>query len=363
MAPPPGLASPPSALFRSLSLHNPELPGSRIGTGLISVSPHCDDAVRVTKTNGQTSAGDPAPAASPSLVPPQFLTNEFLMASELESHADFCRAHCRLCRAFVRRLKAPIEFQSLKPLFPFLRLASVLEFPRTQENLSIWIQLAFQAGRELGHAHPEAAEEILPDHVLARSRTSLANLERLIGDEGLLPWTFASAFDQLVASQWPEINPVEVDQVYCETAIRALRAGFMSATLAHLDPSLNEFCEDLPRVPLADAALAHLALIDACVFEWETELVHRMEHPLLRLARQLHRHDIAAQEKLRARIDSILSLTGVRSENEDPCCFLSLENKTDSDSTDLDPTAYRGEHLELMLHQLDRETAPNLPAR
>jgi hypothetical protein len=341
----------------------PELPGTRIGTSLISVWMHSDDAVRVTKTNGQTAAGDQTPALSHSLLPPQFLTNEFLMANELESHVDFCRANCRLCRAFVRRLKTPIEFHSLKPLFPFLRLASVLEFPRTQENLSIWIQLAFQAGRQLGQSHPEAVEEILPDHVLGRSRISLINLERLVGDDGLTPWTFASAFDQLVANQWPEINPVEVDQVYCETAIRALRAGFMAATVAQIDPSLCEFCDDLPRVPLADVGLAHLALTEACVFEWETQLVYRMEHPLLRLARQLHRHDFPAQEKLRARIDSLLSLTGVRSENEDPCCFLNLEENADGENSELDITAYRGRQLEHMLYQLEREISPDLPAR
>jgi hypothetical protein len=297
------------------------------------------------------------------LVPSQFLTNEFVLAHEIGSHVGFCRTQCRLCRGFVRRLKTPIEFQSLKALFPFLRLASVLEFPRMQENLSVWLQLAFQAGRELGRARPEAVDEILPDHVLGKGRVSLANLQRFAGEAPLTPETLANAFDELVATQWSQINPVEMDQVYCETAIRTLRAGFMAATVARMDPSLCEFCDALPDVPLDDTDLVHRVLVDACVSEWEAELVYRMEHPLQRLARQLHRHDLPTQEKLRTRIDSLLSLTGVHSENDDPCCFLSLGENAEGESTEFDITAYRGRQLEQMLHQLDREISPDLPAR
>lgn len=313
----------------------------------------------VTNAIGQSAAGDPSSAPGKTSPPAHFLTHEYLLAHEISSHAAFCREQCRLCRAFVRRLGTPIEFQSLKSFFPFHRLASVIEFPRTHQNLSTWIQLAFQAGRELGQAQPGAAEKILPDHVLCKSRESLISVQRLAGDEALTADGLARVFDRLVDLQWPEINPVEIDQVYCETAIRALRAGFMAATVALVDPSLGTFCEDLPCIPLEDKDVAEHALIGACVFEWDADLPYRMEHPLLRLARQFHQHDLQAQEALRSRVESLLLLTGVRSENEDPCCFLGLADTSDGADPESEAIAYRGRQLEFMLRKLDREVSAN----
>jgi hypothetical protein len=258
----------------------------------------------VTSTNAHTIAGAQS-GPGLTLVHPHILTSEFLLAYETGAFAGYCRTHCGLCRAFVMQLRTPVEFRSLKAFFPFIRIASVLEFPRTQENLPAWLRLAFQAGLELGHAHPEAAD-------LLKARASLTAFKQLL--DGIAPPAneLEAAFAQLAESQWPHIDPLEMNQVYCETAVRAMRAGYLAATLAQTDPCLAGFSAELPRTTPGETDLVHRALCEACTFEWEAALIYRMEHPLLRLARQLHPHEPAKQERLLANIHGILIIRDER---------------------------------------------------
>lgn len=291
------------------------------------------------------------PGIDDALASPRFLTTEYLLAFETGDSEKFCRLHCGLCCAFVRRLKAPVEFRSLKYFFPFLRLASVLEFPRTQEHLPLWLQLAFQAGLELGDTHPEAADEILPDHVLERTRANLAAFMKLVDDRPPLAADLPDAFAHVAEVEWPHIDPLEMNQVYSESAVRALRSGYLAATLALTDPCLASFCAGLPRPTPDDTDLVHRAMRSACTFEWEAALIHRMEHPLLRLARQLHRHDASEQDRLLANVNGILLIASVMSEDEDPGA---LPGPTSSEDVD-QPVNYRGRHLERMIQALNQQ--------
>lgn len=302
----------------------------------------------MTTTNAQTAAEQSAGTGF-TLVHPHILTNEFLLAYETGAFAGYCRMQCGLCHAFVRRLKTPVEFRSLKYFFPFIRLASVLEFPRTQENLPEWLQFAFQAGLELGDAHPEAADEILPDHVLAKARSSLASFKKMLDDTAPQADEIGLAFAQLAERQWPQIDPLEMNQVYCETAVRAMRAGYFAATLALADPCLATFAEDLPRAPRDDTDLIQRALLDACRFEWDAALACRMEHPLLRIARQLHRHDAVRQERLLSIASASLHAASVYGEDEDPTPLLPSYGFEDCEAT----AQYRGRNLECVVRTLD----------
>ncbi|MEY4387932.1 MAG: hypothetical protein RLY20_3215 [Verrucomicrobiota bacterium] len=95
----------------------------------------------------------------------------------------------------------------------------------------------------------------------------------------------------------------------------------MAMTAASIDTCLCEFCEALPKAFRHYDDLTLRALTDACVYEWNQGLIHRMEHPLLRLSRLHRRGDMIAQDQLLAEANAFLFRAGIHSEDEDPANF------------------------------------------
>jgi hypothetical protein len=58
--------------------------------------------------------------------------------------------------------RGPAAFAGMKLLFPFVRELSVLRVGRDIGRLSEWIGWAFLAGHDVGRAHPERLEDVLP---------------------------------------------------------------------------------------------------------------------------------------------------------------------------------------------------------
>lgn len=330
--------------------------GQHFRHGLRSLIRQNRDAGGVTKISLTPRSNAADDNASSEFTGLYHLTSEFRQATEARNYRAYCRLECGLCATFISRLQPAIEFTALKPFFPFIRLASVLEFPRTSENLSLWLELAFCGGFALGQAHPGAVDEILPDHALRQARRSLYTLRNLTGPGTPDARKLGFAFSDLVARQWPRIGPDEIDQIFCDTAIRALRAGFMAATVADTDPCLIEFCGDLASAVVASQGLVRMALIEACTYEWQLNLGKRMEHPLLRCGRQLHRDDARAQLGLLRKLGAILHAAEIRSENEDLATLLQHAPKESPTRWATADAPFRGQLLERLVTYLDRES-------
>ena len=96
----------------------------------------------------------------------RFTTREEQAVRKHDTPAPYFRLEDRLCRQFLSMAATPSDFEGLKLLFPFVRGAALLKVPPTRSIFPTWIGASFSAGVDLGNAHPELLEDLLPGQEL-----------------------------------------------------------------------------------------------------------------------------------------------------------------------------------------------------
>ncbi len=218
-----------------------------------------------------------------------YTTREQQLAQRHNTAVPYLRLGNDLCRAFLEAGVDPLDFEAVKLLFPFVGEAVLLEMPRRQQHLTDWLYFAFLAGNDLGARHPELLPDVLPDYAVRDSRRRLGILQRLSDQEAGTGRALHHAFARVVQEQYPDTPPEKLDGVYAELALRTMRSGFAAAALAHLDPPLCDFYGALPpdsRMQFRDPLWRHW--LGAPADAVGRTLVDRLEHPVLRMVRELY---------------------------------------------------------------------------
>jgi hypothetical protein len=255
----------------------------------------------------------------------RFTTIEERRARKRGSAAPYFRTQDSLCNAFLHLATDPREFEGLKLLFPFVREAVLLGIPQTHELLASWMRGAFSAGHDLGRAHPELLEDVLSGQELCSAVRRVGVVQKC-SEESCLTWAgLRRACEKVVASQWPNVPAESFQPVLLEAVTKSLRTGFAAATAAQSDPALCEFVWDIPeRIGSSIQDIVGRATISAPLRSFRIPLVERLEHPLLRLGRELYPSHPAERDLVLGFLQVRLHELGVKSENICPANELEL---------------------------------------
>jgi hypothetical protein len=246
-------------------------------------------------------------------------------AAQANPFAPYWRLHDPLCRKFLEQAADPQEFDGLKLLFPFVRELSLLRVWQRYDNLGGIVCLAFLAGHDLGRAHPELAEAVLPDAEAREALRRLGVIQFCSQEEHLTHAGLRRACARIVAHQWSKAPRTGAERVWLEAVLKTLRIGFAAGSLAQFDPTRCEFVGDIPprtHDGLRDILARHVvaAPLEACGKAVSTQL----EHPLLRIARQLYPAQPGECDAVLGFLRQRLERLGVTSEDECPATELEL---------------------------------------
>ena len=254
-----------------------------------------------------------------------FRTAEEIESVERRSAAPYFRLNDSLCRRFLKLATDPREFEGLKLLFPFVREASVLQACRGREKLAAWMSLAFLAGHDLGRAHPDHVEDVLPGLEFRGALSRLDIIRNCSGEEHLTLPGLQRACDRIVDAQWADLAEDRLEDVLLEAVVKSSRAGFAAATVARGDPGRCEFVWDIPeRTGDGVSGIVRRSLVGAPLNAVGKPVAELLEHPLLRLARELYPAQPTERDTVLGFIRHQLRESGVRSENECPTSELDL---------------------------------------
>ena len=254
-----------------------------------------------------------------------YVTREAQAALKHNSALPYFRLEDSLCRRFLELAAVPSEFEGLKFLFPFVREMSLLRFPRNKNKLTVWMQLAFIAGHDLGHAVPERIEDILPGFELREAVRRVGVVQQCSGEEQLSFAGLNRACARIVEAQWAEVPEEKLEGVLLEAAIKSLRTGFAAGTVCQGDPLRCEFVWDIPkRIGPGITDIVSRAVVGAAYDAVGQPVSSLMEHPVLRLVRELYPvQPVERDSVLKFLRDQLLAL-GVKGENECPASELDL---------------------------------------
>jgi hypothetical protein len=121
-----------------------------------------------------------------------------------------------------------------------------LRIPRTKEFLASWMSASFSAGHDVGRAHPEVLEEVLPGPELRLATRRLDVIQRCCEERNLTRAGFRRAFEKVISAQWADVEPDGMMSVLLEAVVKAFRGGFAAATAAQSDPVFCELVWDMP---------------------------------------------------------------------------------------------------------------------
>ena len=218
-----------------------------------------------------------------------YLTREQQLARQYNTWAPYLSMENGLCRAFLKSGASATEFEGVKLLFPFVREAVLMQVPREQSCLDDWMYFAFFAGYELGCRRPDLLPEVLPDHELRQCRNRLLIVQRLAGTERGYGRALHGAFVRVIEEKWPNTPTDRLNAIFAETALKTMRAGFGAATFAQLEP---EFCDFyggfLSYVRTEFKGILWQFWLGSATDSIGLTVMERLEHPVLRLARQLY---------------------------------------------------------------------------
>jgi hypothetical protein len=250
---------------------------------------------------------------------PAYFTREQQLARKHNTAASYLRLEDSLSRAFLQMGTDPSELEAVKLLFPFIREALWMQVPRKEGFLAHWMYFAFLSGFDLGSHRPELLPELLPDHHLRDCRRRLLQLQRLSGEERATDSALTQAFARVKQEHWPEVPPERLDEVHAEIALKTLRTGFAAATVAQHDAEICDFYGVLPsdvRLKLAQPLWRNW--VGAPVDSMGLSLVERLEHPVLKVSRQMYPGQPVQCAAIQGFLREHLRECGVSSENECP---------------------------------------------
>lgn len=253
-----------------------------------------------------------------------YATGEEWFARKHNSVVPYFRLSDSLCKKFLELATDPQEFEGLKLLFPFVREMALLRFPRTQNKLAIWMRLAFMAGHDLGRAHPDRLEDVLPGLELREAARRVGVVRQCSGEERLTFEGLRRACAAIVKAQWSEV-PECFETTLLEVVVKSLRTGYAAGTVAQGDPSLCDSVCDMPAsIGAGITDIVCRALVGAAVTSVGKPVVELLEHPLLRLAREYYPGRKVESDSALAFFRNQLGTRGVKSENECPSSELDL---------------------------------------
>ena len=112
----------------------------------------------------------------------QIAAREERLARESNMVLPYLRQEDTLCKGFLKLASCQIELRGLSLLFPFVREMALSGSSRTRANLPSWMELAFMAGHDLGVAHPDGLDEVLPGLELREAVRRLGVLRQCSGE-------------------------------------------------------------------------------------------------------------------------------------------------------------------------------------
>jgi hypothetical protein len=255
----------------------------------------------------------------------KFVTREESAAREQNSPLPYFRLEDSLCRRFLKQASNPREFEGLKLLFPFVRESSVLRAPQEAELLRVWMELAFYAGHDLGRAHPELLEDVVPPDELRDATYRIGMLQKFSEERCLNHCGMQRACSGIAAALLKDEPKEQVEAIFLRTIVNTLRAGFAGGTIARVDPTTSEFVGDLPpRVGKEIWNIVERVTIGAPLDAVGRPVAELLEHPLIRLAREKYPAEPLQCDAVLAFLRGRLSELGVTSENECPASELDL---------------------------------------
>jgi hypothetical protein len=147
----------------------------------------------------------------------------------------------------------------------------------------------------------------------------------LSGEEHLSFTGLQEACTRIVENQWTHVLEEQLETVLLEATVKSLRTGFAAGTVCRGDPVRCEFVWDMPeRIGEGIKDIVSRALVKAACDAIGKPVVALMEHPLLRLGRELYlREPIGCGTALEFFRQRLLA-HGVESENECPTSELDL---------------------------------------
>src|SRR5262249_41366931 len=130
----------------------------------------------------------------------------------------------------------------------------------------------------------------------------------------------------IIAADLVENEPKEhVEAIFLRTIVNTLRAGFAGGTIARTDPATSEFVEDLPpRIGTDIRNILERVVIGAPLNAVGQPVIALLEHPLIRLARELYPAQPIECDAMLAFHVSRLRALRVHSENECPTSELDV---------------------------------------
>jgi hypothetical protein len=255
----------------------------------------------------------------------RFITCEERRARKTNTAKPYFRLDDGLCKGFLELATYPSEFEGLKLLFPFVREVSLLRLSRTRDKMASLMVLAFMAGHDLGRAHPDRLEEVLPFRELREGIRRVHVVQQSSGEEHLTLAGLQRACARIVEAKWKDTPEDELEAVLLEAVLNTLRTGFAAATVAQGDPVRCEFVWDLPeRIGDCINDILSRALVGAPRNSVGKTVAELLEHPLLRLAREYYPGKKVELGAALGFLRGQLRALGVESENDCPASELDL---------------------------------------
>ena len=269
--------------------------------------------------------GSPARTGAPQGRARRFVTREQQMALKQNNPLPYFRLEDSPCRRFLEAAENPREFEGLKLLFPFVRELSVLRVYGEVSTVAARMHLAFMAGHDLGRGHPELLEEVLPGRELAATRMRVGIIKELSGEDNLGNQGLRRACETIAREKWADVPAAQAEDVLLEATVKTLRAGFAAATVSQGDPEHCEFVWDLPpRLGDCMRDIVSRLVVGAPLNAVGKPVTALLEHPLLRMARELYPAQPMECAVMREFLRSRLRALKVKSENECPASELDL---------------------------------------
>ena len=181
------------------------------------------------------------------------------------------------------------------------------------------------AGHDLGRAHPDHLEQVLPFRELREAVRRVGVLQQSSGEEHLTFTGLQRACARIVEAKWKDVSEGELEEVLLEAVLNTLRTGFAAATVAQGDPVRCEFVWDMPeRIGDGIKDILSRALVGAPRNAVGKTVAELLEHPLFRLARELYPDKPVELATALGFLRGQLRALGVMSENECPASELDL---------------------------------------
>jgi hypothetical protein len=187
------------------------------------------------------------------------------------------------------------------------------------------MHLAFLAGHDLGRAHPELLEDVVPPDEMRDATHRIKMLQHHSEEPALSPGGLQRACLGIAAALLKDEPEERAETIWLQTIVNTLRAGFAGGTIAQMDPTTSEFVGDLPpRIGTNMRNIVERVVIGAPLNAVGQPVMALLEHPLIRLARELYPAQPLECDAVLAFHVSRLRALRVRGEDECPTSELEL---------------------------------------